>query len=72
MTAKPERKYCGNCNSHCIYHYPDKLFCMFRFFKKDNPIVATLSVCENWKQDYQKCFCVQEASKHAHAGKPEK
>lgn len=61
--VKSERKYCGNCNHHNAYRFPDKIFCMFHFLKQKNPIYSTLDVCENWEPDYQECFCVQESLK---------
>lgn len=56
-----EERYCGNCYHHCVYHYPDQIFCMFHFLKRKNPVFSTLDACENWGPDYQSCFCVQEA-----------
>jgi hypothetical protein len=63
-----KEKYCGNCYHHCVYSYPDQIFCMSRFLKRENPIVFTLDVCENWSPDYEGCFCVQEAVRK-HRGK---
>lgn len=59
LTSK--ERYCGNCYHHCVYRYPEKTFCMFRFLKREDPVVSTLGVCENWRVDYEKCFCVQDA-----------
>ncbi|MFP3984460.1 MAG: hypothetical protein ACLFU9_00350 [Candidatus Bathyarchaeia archaeon] len=61
---KSKAKHCGNCHHHSAYRYPDKVFCVYRFLKKEDPVVSTLDVCENWKLDHHKCFCVQEASKN--------
>lgn len=58
-----EERYCGNCINHCVYHYPEETFCMLRFLAGSDAIVPTLDVCENWKIDYEECFCVQEAMK---------
>ncbi len=58
-----KEKHCGNCHHHNAYDYPKKVFCLFRFLRKENPVVSTLDVCENWQQDHQKCLCLQEALK---------
>jgi len=58
-----KRKYCGNCYYHNALNYPDQIFCIFHFLKQKKPIFSTLDVCENWKPDYQECFCLQEALK---------
>jgi len=59
----PEEKHCGNCYYHSVYDYPFHTFCVYRFKQRKNPVVSTLGVCEHWKEDYEKCFCVKEALK---------
>lgn len=36
---------------------------MLRFQRREDPIVLTLSVCKDWKKDYQRCNCIPEALK---------
>jgi len=60
---KTEKKYCGNCSAHNSHQYPDLVFCMKRFLNNENPVTSTLSVCEMWKAQVQKCFCVEDALK---------
>lgn len=56
-------KYCGNCNSHNIYRYPDLMFCSRRYSQQKNPIVKTLWCCDEWSMVVQECHCVEEALK---------
>jgi hypothetical protein len=56
-----KKKFCGNCNSHNAYNYPDQLFCTKRFQQNQNPIVQTLWCCEKWKESTQECACVAKA-----------
>ncbi len=60
-----KEKHCGNCSYHDVYHYPDKIFCVYRYLKGENPIVDTLWHCENWTPESQPCFCVQDAKNNA-------
>lgn len=56
-----EGRYCGNCSSHNSYEYPDVVFCMNRYLKGDKATTPTLSVCDDWRNQNQKCFCVEDA-----------
>jgi len=53
--------YCGNCDSHNSYDYPDRVFCSTRYGQNKDPIVNTLWCCPEWKLVSQECFCVKEA-----------
>jgi len=65
MEKKSEiKKFCGNCNNHSPYNYPDQIFCQSRFLENKNPIVETLWCCEKWSSMTQECYCVQEALKN--------
>jgi hypothetical protein len=59
-TANSE-KFCGNCSSHNAYEYPVHVFCTRRFLKNKNPIMQTLSHCEDWVQNAQECHCIKDA-----------
>ncbi|RJS77817.1 hypothetical protein CW667_02425 [Candidatus Bathyarchaeota archaeon] len=66
MEKKTEikEKFCGNCNSHSPYNYPNQVFCTKRLLQNKNPIVETLWCCEEWTPSTQECYCVQEAKKN--------
>jgi len=55
------KRFCGNCNNHSVYHYPDLIFCRLRHLSRSDPIVQTLGFCEQWEPCPQECFCVEEA-----------
>lgn len=57
------KRVCGNCGTHVVYVYPDKVFCSTRFCENKNPIVETLWCCEEWNPNSQECYCVEEATK---------
>lgn len=57
------KKFCGNCNHHNLYRYPDLMFCPTRYARQKNPIVETLWCCSEWITLSQKCHCVKEALK---------
>ncbi|MEM2098609.1 MAG: hypothetical protein QXU99_02520 [Candidatus Bathyarchaeia archaeon] len=57
------KKYCGNCSSHNIYHYPDLIFCSTRYAKNKDAIVNSLWCCEEWSHTDQECYCIREALK---------
>ena len=59
--TEPEQKFCGNCDCHNAYNYPDEVFCTRRFRKGQNPIVKTLWHCEEWNLSPQRCQCVEDA-----------
>jgi len=63
QTQEQTERYCGNCYYHSVYSFPIRAFCMLRFQRREEPIVLTLSVCKDWKQDYQRCNCIPEALK---------
>ncbi len=69
QTHEQVQKYCGNCYYHNVFDFPKQSFCSLLFQRREDPIVPTLSVCEHWKQDYQKCNCVREALKGAEESK---
>jgi len=58
-----EQKFCGNCDCHNVYAYPDELFCMKRFLENKNPIVKTLWHCEEWNLNPQRCQCLEDATR---------
>lgn len=56
------KRFCGNCNNHSAYEYPDKIFCLMRFFNNKNPIVETLWRCDEWRSRCQEeCYCIEKA-----------
>lgn len=57
------KKFCGNCNNHNLYHYPELMFCTTRYAQNKNPIVETLWCCSEWTKVVQECHCVEEALK---------
>ena len=59
-----KEKYCGNCNSHNVYHYPDTILCFKRYTEKKEPfIVPVFYSCDEWEQQLQECNCLKDASK---------
>ena len=60
--TEPER-FCGNCDSHNSYNYPNQVFCSTRHWQSQEPIVPTLWHCDQWNQVSQECYCVREAKK---------
>ena len=60
--ASNKRKVCGNCTSHNAYDYPDKIFCTRRFLKNEDPIMQTLSCCEDYYPSAQECNCISDAT----------
>jgi hypothetical protein len=56
-------EYCGNCDSHNCFEYPNKVFCSTRYGKNQNPIVDTLWHCRDYNEVSQECYCVREALK---------
>jgi hypothetical protein len=64
MLDKNERRsFCGNCDSHNAYDYPEKVFCSTRYGQGKDPIVHTLWCCKDWNQVTQECYCVREAQR---------
>jgi hypothetical protein len=63
LVSAQEGKFCGNCDSHNAYSYPDRVFCSTRYSEGKNPIVDTLWGCEDWSPVSQKCYCVREAQR---------
>jgi predicted deacetylase len=59
-----QEKFCGNCDNHNTYNYPDQVFCTLRLLQNKNPIVETLWHCKEWIPSTQGCYCVQEAKKN--------
>ena len=59
---KPE-KFCGNCDSHNSFDYPNRVFCSTRYGQDKDPIVDTLWSCSEWNKVSQECYCVREALK---------
>jgi hypothetical protein len=66
MRKKDEEqpRFCGNCNCHNAYNYPEQVFCMLRFRKNKNPVVETLWRCEEWNLNSQECHCIEDAHKN--------
>ncbi len=58
---KTSQKRCGNCYYHCVFDYPVRVFCTLRFQRRADAVVLTLGFCEDWKPDFEECFCVREA-----------
>jgi len=58
--SKKER-FCGNCDSHNAYDYPDRVFCSTRYAQGKDPIVGTLWFCQDYNPVSQECYCVKEA-----------
>ena len=54
-------KFCGNCDSHNAYDYPEKVFCSTRYAQNKDPIVDTLWFCDDYNRISQECYCVREA-----------
>jgi hypothetical protein len=61
--AKAKKRFCGNCDSHNPYKYPDQVLCTKRLFENKNPVVQTLWCCEEWNPISEECRCVEEAMK---------
>jgi hypothetical protein len=62
--TKTEQRFCGNCDTHVPYNYPDDAFCSKRLAEGKNPVVRTLWCCEDWDPAGQECYCVQEATRN--------
>jgi hypothetical protein len=58
-----EGRYCGNCDNHVSYEYPNKIFCSVRYGQGKDPITGTLWCCEEWNLASQECYCVGQAKK---------
>jgi hypothetical protein len=56
-------RFCGNCDSHNCYDYPNKIFCSTKHWHNKDPIMDTLDCCADWNQVSQECYCVREAKK---------
>ncbi len=54
-------KFCGNCDGHNCYEYPNRVFCSTRHAQSLDPIVDTLWYCSQWNPVTQDCYCVREA-----------
>jgi hypothetical protein len=65
---KEDGEYCGNCDSHNSYEYPNKVFCSTRYGKNLSPIVETLWRCNDYNKVSQECYCVREAQKEKDNG----
>ena len=61
MRDRTAQKFCGNCDSHNAYDYPDRVFCSTRYGQHKDPIVDTLWCCDEWNSVSQECYCVREA-----------
>ena len=59
-------KFCGNCDSHNAYDYPEKVFCSTRYAQNKDPIVRVLWFCDEWNRISQECYCVREALHKSH------
>ncbi|MEM2118703.1 MAG: hypothetical protein QW840_01095 [Candidatus Bathyarchaeia archaeon] len=57
-----KQKFCGNCDSHNVYEYPNRVFCGKRLAENQNPIVPTLWCCEKWNPASQECYCLRDAT----------
>jgi hypothetical protein len=57
------RKICGNCRYHNAYVYPDTVFCFARFAKKQESAVSILFGCDEWEEQQQDCFCLEDHMK---------
>jgi hypothetical protein len=58
-----QKEFCGNCDSHNSFDYPNRVFCSTRYGKDKDPIVHTLWSCSEWNKVSQGCYCVREALK---------
>jgi hypothetical protein len=66
-SSEKTKKFCGNCSSHNLFHYPDRIFCSTRYGQSKDPIVDTLWCCDEWNLVSQDCYCVREALKKKNA-----
>ena len=63
MNTSDKERFCGNCDNHTSYDYPNKVFCSTRYAQGKYPIVDTLWFCEDWNLVSQECYCVREAQR---------
>jgi len=65
MSKKSGRmeKICGNCRYHNAYEYPDRVFCFAKFGERENPVVSIFYCCDEWENQLQDCFCLEDAMK---------
>lgn len=61
MKKPKTERYCGNCDGHNAFEYPNKVFCSTRYGQNKDPIVKTLWCCDEWNMISQQCYCVREA-----------
>jgi hypothetical protein len=62
MTKKPETdRFCGNCQFHSVYKYPEVIFCFKKFQQGEKAVLSTLDCCEQWMLQSQECFCIKDA-----------
>jgi hypothetical protein len=62
MAKKLEsERFCGNCQFHSVYKYPEIIFCFKRFQQGEKAVFSTLDCCELWEPQTQGCFCVKDA-----------
>ena len=64
MKSAADKRFCGNCGNHTVYHFPDKIFCGRRLEADMNPVMDTLGRCGDWNPADQECFCIKEVMKN--------